>query len=304
MNFNLNFRPIQRNIKNGLIEVAPNIWTIEAKECICYRPPMQPRYPYTYRAIVIRLKNNSLFVLSPTPLTPELRTDIDRLGNVKFIVSPNHIHHLHMGDWSKAYPEAFLYASPRLPPKRKDLNFHKTLKSNILEPEWADEIDWCIFGTSQGLLDEIVFFHPSSGTVIFTDLIMDFDPANFNNLSKVTTRWNQMYKHTPLGIQLAHIFDRAALRAALNTVYHWQPERIIIAHSPWLCLEGKEEVKKFLEKAFDWLNPVPIIIETVMSLIRFIAVFLVILPIHFLIVLFADIIYPKVKKNLSKYFVI
>lgn len=46
------FRPIPVDLKSGLVEVAPNIWTIEAKECVCYRPPMQPRYPYIYRAII------------------------------------------------------------------------------------------------------------------------------------------------------------------------------------------------------------------------------------------------------------
>jgi hypothetical protein len=59
------FRPIPSEPKSGLIEVASNIWTIEAKECVCYRPPMQPRYPYTHRAVVIRLNDDSLFILSP-----------------------------------------------------------------------------------------------------------------------------------------------------------------------------------------------------------------------------------------------
>lgn len=101
---------------------------------------MQPRYPYTHRAIVIRLNDNSLFIISPIYLTPDLRAEVDTLGAVKYIVSPNHLHHLHMGDWDQAYPDTKLYASPRLPAKRKDLTFYKTLSTDTPEPEWAGQI--------------------------------------------------------------------------------------------------------------------------------------------------------------------
>lgn len=287
------FRPIPDHLTSGLVEIAPNIWTIEAKECVCYRPPMQPRYPYTHRAIVIRLNDNSLFVISPIHLTPDLRAEIDTLGTVKYIVSPNHLHHLHMGGWSQAYPDAKLYASPRLPAKRKDLTFYKTLSTNTPEPEWADQIDQCIFGNGNGWLDEIVFLHRASGTVIFTDLIMDFDPATFTPIAQATTQWNQMYQHTPRGVQLAHTLNRPTLRNALQTIRAWEPERAIIAHSPWLCVEGKQQVAGFLDTAFDWLAPQSAIVESVMTGVHLLILLLIVLPIHAVIVLIADIIAPK-----------
>jgi hypothetical protein len=254
---------------------------------------MQPRYPYTHRAIVIRLNDNSLFVISPIHLTPDLRAEMDTLGAVKYIVSPNHLHHLHLGDWNQVYPDAKLYASPRLPSKRKDLTFYKTLSTNTSEPEWVGQIDQCVFGTGNGWFDEIVFFHRASGTVIFTDLIMDFDPATFTPIAQVTTRWNQMYRHTPLGIQLAHTLNRPTLRNALKTIREWEPERAIVAHSPWLCVEGKQQVAGFLDSAFDWLAPKSAIVESAMTVVRLLALFLIVLPIHALIVLIADIIAPK-----------
>ncbi|WP_193975631.1 DUF4336 domain-containing protein [Microcoleus sp. LEGE 07076] len=258
---------------------------------------MQPRYPYTHRAVVIRLNDSSLFVLSPIQLTPDIRADIDRLGAVKYLVSPNHIHHLYLGDWSQAYPDARLYASPRLAPKRKDLTFYKTLSTDISEPEWAGQIDQCLFGSGNGLIDELVFFHRASRTVIFTDLVMDFDPVTLSLLSRVTTQWNQMYQHTPRGVQLAHIFDRAFLQNSLKTLRDWEPERAIVAHSPWLCVEGKEQVANFLDSAFDWLTPQPAIVEGTRAMARLSTLLLVILPIHALIVFIADIVYPRLIKQ-------
>jgi hypothetical protein len=130
---------------------------------------------------------------------------------------------LYLGDWSQAYPNARLYASPRLAPKRQDLTFYKTLSTDLPETEWVGQIDWCIFRSGNGWFDEIVFFHRESRTVMFTDLVMDFDPATFSSISRVTTRWNQMYQHTPR--------DRASLRNSLKAVRAWEPERAV-AHSP------------------------------------------------------------------------
>ncbi|NJO97761.1 MAG: hypothetical protein HC764_18645 [Pleurocapsa sp. CRU_1_2] len=48
------------------------------------------------------------------------------------------------------------------------------------EPEWAGQIDQCLFGSGNGWIDELVFFHRASRTVIFTDLVMDFDPRTFS----------------------------------------------------------------------------------------------------------------------------
>jgi len=298
------FRPVPNKPKSGLIQVAPNIWTIEAKECVCYRPPMQPRYPYTHRAVVIRLNDGSLFILSPIQLTADIRANIDPLGVVRYLVSPNHLHHLYLGGWSQAYPDARLYASPRLAPKRKDLTFYKIVSTDTPEPEWAGQIEQCIFGSGNGWFDEIVFFHRTSRTIIFTDLVMDFEPAIFSSISRVTTRWNQMYQHTPRGVQFAHIFDRASLRYSLKTIHAWKAEHVIVAHSPWLCVDGEEQVANFLDSAFDWLTPQPLVVEAMMTMARLSTLLLVILPIHALIVFTADIIHPrlfrgKVAKTLS-----
>lgn len=261
---------------------------------------MQPRYPYTHRAIVIRLDDVSLFVISPIQLTPDIRADVDRLGTVKYLVSPNHLHHLYLGDWSQSYPEAKVYASPRLAAKRKDLKFYKTLSTDTPEPEWAGQIDQCLFGSGNGWIDELVFFHRASRTVIFTDLVMDFDPRTFSPLARVTTRWNQMYQHTPRGVQFGHVFDRASLRSSLKTVRTWESNHAIVAHSPWLCMDGKEEVAAFLDSAFAWLAPKPPVIEGTMALARLLTLLLVIMPIHILIVLIADIAYPRLVRQDEK----
>ncbi len=277
----LGYRPIKLQAKSGLVQVASNIWTIEADGFVYFRPPLQPRYPYPHRAVVIRLDDGSLFVHSPISLTPEIRKDLDTLGTVRYLVSPNFLHHLHLGNWQDAYPDAMLYASPRLASRRKDLRFQKTLATNIPEPEWAGQVDQHIFG-SNGMFPEIVFLHRESRTVIFTDLIMDFDPEILSRVARTTTRWNQMYRRTPLGIQLLHTFGRASLRRLFGEIRAWKPKHLIVAHSPWLCVDGEEEVADLLDSAFNWLNPQSSIVGAAMTARRLLALLLIllILPIH------------------------
>ena len=46
------------------------------------------------RMTIIKLKNDKLFLHSPTKLNPRLIEQIDNLGKVAFIVAPNKLHHL------------------------------------------------------------------------------------------------------------------------------------------------------------------------------------------------------------------
>lgn len=288
-------RPLPTESKNSLIQVASNIWTIEAEGFVYFRPPAQPRYPYPHRAVVIRLKSNTLFIHSPIALTPTIKQAVDALGTVKYLVSPNPIHHLHLGEWSDTYPEAVLYASPGLIAKRKDLTFKKTLLTDSPEPEWEGQIHQSLFKSWNGWFDELVFFHCESRTVVLTDMVMDFNPSTFSALSQRTTQWNLMYRHTPRTIQYVHAFGRDQLRRVLAKIRGWEPEHLIVAHSPWQCVDDKQQVSDFLDVAFDWLAPRPKSIETILAVSRFSTLAFVLLPIHAFLVLTADIIYPRLK---------
>ncbi len=94
-----------------------------------------------------------------------------------------------------------------------------------------------------------------------------------------------------------YIFNRKSVRNSLSIVRAWEAEHLIVAHSPWLCVEGKKEVASLLDSAFDWLTPRPTIVEAGITAIWFLAFLLIILPVHALIVLVLDIVYPKLVKR-------
>lgn len=230
---------------------ADDIWTLEGEPIGFWAPPIPVRFRYGIRSIVVRLGDGSLFVDSPVQLTDEVRAAVDELGPVRFIVSPNKLHHLHMGAWAEAYPEATMYASPGLADKRPDLEFESELGDQP-EPGWADDVDQCLFEGSF-FMTEVVFFHRASATVILGDMIENHDPEV---LDSATQRWfarrNRMLApngETPLNFRLSFV-RRSRARKSLARLRAWKPERLVLLHGP--CVEA--DASAFIDRGFAWLD--------------------------------------------------
>jgi hypothetical protein len=143
-------------------------------------------FPYSTCMAVIRLSDGSLFVWSPVALSTALRAAVDGLGWVRYLVSPNALHHLFLAEWTSAYPEARLYGSPRLRRKRRDLSFNAEL-GDVPEPAWAGDIDQVVLRGSFALT-EIVFFHRHRRTALFADLIQNFPREWFEEWRRVVVQ--------------------------------------------------------------------------------------------------------------------
>ena len=48
---------------------------------------------------------------------------VESVGPVRFIVSPNKIHHLFLSEWARRWPEARLYAPPGLAKRKPGLSY-------------------------------------------------------------------------------------------------------------------------------------------------------------------------------------
>ena len=96
------------------------------------------------RMSICQLSDDSLWLHSPLKLNEELKGELDWLGAVRFVVSPNKLHHLFIGDYFAAYPETRIYAPPGLPEKRPELPFHSVL-GYAPEPGWAEDLGQMVF---------------------------------------------------------------------------------------------------------------------------------------------------------------
>ncbi len=198
------------------------------------------------RMTVVRLEQRRLFLHSPLPLSPHLRTQLDTLGKVAFVVAPNKFHHLFAGDYN-VYPDARLFLAPGLERKRKDLGHHTRL-TDAPPPGWSGQIDQAYFEGAP-LLNEVVFFHRASRTLILTDLALNIHHAP-SPLARLYFRMNGVYGHLGQSRLIRLLTrDRQAARRSVERMLQWDTEGILMAHGLPVTAGGKDAFKAL----FGWL---------------------------------------------------
>lgn len=205
-----------------LRELAPALWVAEA-------PQQFLGVQLGARMTVLRLSGGGLFIHSPIALDNALQAELAKVGEVSFVVGPNLLHHLHLGEFSAAYPRAQVYGSPTLIKKRGDLHFHGVL-GDAPPPEWAGQIDQLPFPAR--FLDETVFFHPATRTLIVTDLASNIQRAA-RLFDRILLRLDGAYRNfaVPRAIKLPiRLRYRRAASAAIDSIMRWDFDRVIMAH--------------------------------------------------------------------------
>ena len=220
--------------------LAPNLWIVD-----------QPDFntgvaKIGTRMTVIKLASGGLFLHSPTKLDEETKQALDAIGEVRAVVAPSRAHHLFVGDYIKTWPGAKLYGPPGLVGDIQDfrarIGARRDLKLDAVlsdEPasEWAGEIDQLLFKGATGL-NEVVFFHRPSRSVIFTDLVFNV-PADFRDARIFYTLVGGRGRFGPHRLIRLSIRDRKAARESVAKILEWDFDRVIVTHGDVLESGGK-----------------------------------------------------------------
>jgi len=207
-----------------LREFAPSLFVAEGPTVSFFG------FPYPTRMALARLNNGDLWAWSPVALTDELVAEVEAIGTVRHIVSPNKIHHLFLAQWQEQWPEARLYAPPGLARRKPGIKFYAELGDSA-DPPWGEEIDQVIFRGSVAM-EEVVFFHRPSSTAIICDLIQRHPEGSMTGFKGVLMRLDGLvgdHGSTPREWRLSFLNRRPA-REAREKVLAWNAERLLIAH--------------------------------------------------------------------------
>ncbi|MBV6624945.1 MAG: DUF4336 domain-containing protein [Rivularia sp. (in: Bacteria)] len=206
------------------------------------------------RMTVIRLKSGEIVVISPIMVDEATINQINDIGEVSQIIAPNLYHHLSISDFQSIYPNAKICAAPGLESKRPDIKIDKVLSQGTLGKQ--DEIEYFLFkgfkildlkGVSS--LNELVFFHRESRTLILTDTAFHFDDS-FPFTTQLTMRVVGGYnKLEPSILEKLAIREKEKVKESIQAVLNWDFERVIVAHGSILEKAGKEKLKK----GYEWV---------------------------------------------------
>ncbi|SMY07461.1 DUF4336 domain-containing protein [Flavimaricola marinus] len=229
-----------------LTQIAEDIWTVSGPEITAALG-----FHYPTRMAVIRLRDGSLFIWSPVALSDDLAKSVDRLGPVQHILAPNSLHHMSIPDWASVYPEATLYAAPKLAAKRPDIRFDQEIGTGT-PPTWADEIAFVIV-EGNAITTEVVLFHRKSGTVLVTDLIQQMPQGWYSGWRAIVAKLDLMVASEPTVPRKFRMAfkNKPAARKAVAEILEWPAEAVLMAHAPPV----RSDARAFLKRAFDWLMP-------------------------------------------------
>jgi len=227
----------------NFLEFGTNIWTVEGRRIRFYT------IPFETRMTIVKLESGGLWILSPIRPSQDVFDAVRALGPVQFLIVPNLIHCAYTTEWQKEFPEASTWVSPRTPKRHPNLQFNGLLADGE-RPPWDTEIER-VFFSGNSFLDETVFLHKESKTLIVTDLIQRHDPEKESAFWRIVKDWTGvLFPNGGVARDIRFNFrDRQAALESYHRIMGWEFDRMIIAHGA--CIESG--AKEYFKTAFEWL---------------------------------------------------
>ncbi|MEL6552336.1 MAG: DUF4336 domain-containing protein [Cyanobacteria bacterium J06621_11] len=201
------------------------------------------------RMTAVRLSNQKLAVISPIEMTAELKQQLDGIGSIEHIIAPNLYHYLYAGDCKSLYPNATLWGTVGLKEKQPGLAIDR-----LIQPDdndlWKDLSGFFFEGFktlgSNGFeaLNEWVFLHQASRTLILTDAAFHYD-SSFPWAKQLIARVIGCYDAlTPSLLEKVAIRDKQTLQTSVDAVLQWDFDRVVMAHGSVIEQGGKERFRQ------------------------------------------------------------
>jgi hypothetical protein len=206
---------------------------------------------FTTRMTVVKLTNGSIWVESPVPVPFDTLKRISELGPVRYLVAATPRHVWRLDGWHTLFPQAQLWAARTTPFTLKKGNLPFTgFLGNAPNHAWTQDFDQLAFKGSSSI-EEVLFFHRQSHTVILDDLIQTHTITKGKPfLNALLILSDAIDPHGGVGIDMRLTFtNRRLARRSLEKLLSWDFDKLIIAHGP--CIE--KGAKSFVERAFRWL---------------------------------------------------
>ena len=94
------------------------------------------------RMSAIRLSSGDLVIYNPTELDEPTRSKLSSLGTVKYVVTPNLVHHMFAGPFAAAFPEARFIGPEGIQAKKKDAGVTFAVEMKDAHHDHSADIGW------------------------------------------------------------------------------------------------------------------------------------------------------------------
>lgn len=223
----------------SLEKVAEDIWAYSV-------PPSGRSMPLGGRSVIVRLRDEALWVHSPCPGVADLHEPLRALGSVRYLIAPSQFHNLYMAQWHKAYPAAEIWTAPGMQKRLADqctFPVHAELGGERRYP-WSEALDQHLVRGADKL-QETVFLHRASRSLILTDLAFNVR-SGMGAVGTLMMKLNGAYGRFGPSRVMRYVFtsDKPALRSSIDTLCSWDFDRIIPAHGDIVETGGPQALRE------------------------------------------------------------
>ncbi|WP_438010712.1 DUF4336 domain-containing protein [Sorangium sp. So ce321] len=181
------------------------------------------------RTTVVRLSGDALWVHSPCTPTDDVCAALDALGEVRWIVVPNRFHHLQTPATAARYPGALVVG----PKSAESRNPHVGVTMGADDAAYIRSTPELVSIQLRGVpfLDETVFFHPASGSLIAADLLLSAcarDHWTWRIAARIWGRYGKV--RTPPDVRM-HTRASSAVAGSIAQMRALPLQRILVAHA-------------------------------------------------------------------------
>jgi hypothetical protein len=224
-----------------LRELDENLWVID------HPFNMPGGIAIQTRTTLIRLSNGDIFAHALGPADDADHAEIAKLGNVTQLVASNLFHNAFVADWAARYEGATCHAPSGFDEKVPGLVYQSF--GDEAPAAWAGQIEQvCVGGAPQ--LDETVFFHKATRTLLLTDLCFNMMHSD-SFRTRLVMRIMGGYGHFgPSRLAKSFMKDKAAVRRGIDRVLEWDFDRVTVTHGEVLETNGHTMMKQ----AYGWLK--------------------------------------------------
>lgn len=200
-----------------LQRVAESIWVHEQRISFS-------GLPMWHRMSIIRLESGAVVLHSPTRIDSGLAAPIAEIG-----------HDLYLRETLQAFPNAALNTAPQL-------------RANGLPIELQHDMEQCTIEGIGLFLNEVVFYHRPSRSLIVADLLLNFG-ENDAPITRLLAPIIVGRGCTFARLYRPFVFDPERFRASIERIRRWDFTRIIVGHG---AIVDHNAAEVFAE-AFGWL---------------------------------------------------
>ncbi len=225
----------------GLIALDADLWVVS-------RPLALAVGDVGCRMTVVRLPDGGLVLHSPVANQEGLAEKVQTLGEPRYLVAPNLVHHLFLDDWTTQFPEAKVCAPLALARKHKGLAIAHELGASD-PPSWAGALaTQKIRGAP--LMQETALLHRPSRTLIVADLTFNVVSGKTEGGSFFWRLVGARDRFGPHRLIRLGFRDQHKISQSLEAIMQWDFDRIIMSHGEVIDSGGKDLMAEAFER---WL---------------------------------------------------